>query len=87
MQRRTAVAAASAISLSVASAVVAIGANLGALGFTAPSAASAPRSIAVTSTARSATPTATHSSGERSESEHDGRSQEARPVATGHFDD
>ena len=46
MQRRTAVAAASAISMSLLSAVVAVSAHLGALGFTA--AASNPRPVIAT---------------------------------------
>lgn len=42
MQRRTAVAAASAISVSLVSAVIAGAASFGALGFAAPSSSSAP---------------------------------------------
>lgn|GEM_PF-6069344 len=57
MERKTVVAAASAISLSLVSAAIAIGANFGALGFAASSTPTVPPPSAVTTPARtSATP-------------------------------
>ena len=52
MERRTAVAAASAISMSLAAAAITIGANLGALGFTAstPAPVAAPSAVIATTT-------------------------------------
>jgi hypothetical protein len=59
MQRRTAVAAASAISMSLAAAAITIGANLGALGF----AASTPAPVAPPSAAIATTPAQSPSQG------------------------
>jgi len=55
MQRRTAVAAASAISVSLVSAVIAGAASFGVLGFAAPSSSSAPPA-GVTTPAAATTP-------------------------------
>ena len=54
MERRTAVAAASAISMSLAAAAITIGANLGALGFTAstPAPVAAPSAVIATTPAQ-----------------------------------
>jgi hypothetical protein len=58
MQRRTAVAAASAISMTLVSAVIFAGANLGVLGFAAPSNPSSSSPVAATEINR-AEPTTT----------------------------
>lgn len=85
MERKTAVAAASAISMSLVSAAIAIGANFGALGFAASSTPTVPQPSVVSSPARtSATPivdtvsSSTHTeTREREGNEHEGSTTSA----------
>jgi hypothetical protein len=76
MERKTAVAAASAISMSLVTAVVALGASMGALGFAAsPTPAANPTPAAVAAPAAStaaATPTPVRTSSERTSGEREG---------------
>ena len=79
MQRRTAVAAASAISISLVSAVVALGANVGALGFAgSPPAKTPPAAVATQSTTGSnpAPASSTNASREREDGESRDRERE-----------
>jgi len=88
VQRRTAVTAASAISVTLVSAVVALGANLGALGFAkaTPTPSAAPAAVTVQSSESQKAPapsTATsrdRESGERSD--HEDNEQEGPSSAT-----
>ncbi len=80
MQRKTAVAAAGAISMSLASAAIAIGASFGALGFGASSSATAAQASAVPSSATTNLTASTRAQG--SEHERESRTTGAI-VATG----
>jgi hypothetical protein len=85
MQRRTAVAAAAAISMSLVSAVAAVGANLGALGFAGSSPApaatvsQAPTAPALAQDQPARVTTLAHADGEREGVEHEAQ---RRPSTT-----
>ncbi len=83
MQRRTAVAAASAISISLVSAVVALGANFGALGFAAPASPPSARPAAVAMQSPTPSYSIPAASGNATgEDRGERRDQRARPSAT-----
>ena len=73
MQRRTAVAAASAISMALVSGVIAVAANLGALGFTGASSSPAPAPVPASVAQASPQPVAQTRSYEGGEHENEGR--------------
>jgi hypothetical protein len=84
MQRKTAVAAASAISMSLASAAIAIGASFGALGFASASPAPSAQPAAVSAPAAGSTPGQITSSarGGAGEHEHEGSTTGAAVTTT-----
>jgi len=86
MDRKTAIAAAIAITMSVGSGAIALGANAGALGFSRPTPVAATQTVAPTA-ARGALPTTRSAASQQREHDDSARTNQSATSAKGEHSD